>query len=83
MKQGSRRGQRAGKKRTVAGLPVCFLLFHVNETLVSCVTTLEVDVATVDEYRACEQWTQLIESALDRPSISTAQTSDPRGKETS
>ena len=53
-------GPESWKKRIVAGLPVCFLLFHVNKTHVSCVTTLEVDVATVDEYTACEQLTQLI-----------------------
>ena len=34
--------------------PVCFLLFHVNETLASCLTTLEVDVGTFDEHTACE-----------------------------
>ena len=40
-------GPESQKTRVMASLPVCFLLFHVNETLVSCVTTLEVNVASV------------------------------------
>ena len=50
-------GPECEKKRSVASLPVCFLLFHVNETLASCLTTLEVDVGTFDEYTACKQLT--------------------------
>ena len=50
-------GPESEKKRTMANLPVCFLLFHVNETLASCLTTLEVDVGMFDEYTACKQLT--------------------------
>ena len=50
-------GPESQKQRTVASLPVCFLLFHVNETLASCLTTFEVDVGTFDEYTACKQLT--------------------------
>ena len=73
-------GLESEKKRIVAGLPVCFLLSMSNETLVSCVTTLEIDMASVDEYTACEHSTLLTEDVLVRPSMSNAQTSDPRGK---
>ena len=50
-------GPESQKQRTVVSLLVCFLLFHVNETLASCLTRLEVDVGTFDEHTACEPLT--------------------------
>ena len=79
MKQQGRRGK-SEKKRAVGQSPSEFSPIHVNETLVSCVTTRKFDVDSIDEYTACEELTALIESMLVRPCMSNAQTSDPRGE---
>ena len=48
-------GPQSKRQRTVAGLPVCTLLLHVDEILLSHVATHEIDERPVYDHKTDEQ----------------------------
>ena len=55
MKQWNRRGQKAGDSEPWPSLPVCSLLPPVDEILVSCVATHEIDERPVYDHKMDER----------------------------